>query len=97
MNPSTSQPENEAAHDQHLAPSKPEVAASSPEFEPAPEAGEGKISDPPSAQQQPDSQQGPQATAASDNQHEELTSGQESPGNTSAHQHQQNIEAEDVS
>ncbi|TVY14896.1 putative methyltransferase tdiE [Lachnellula arida] len=96
MNPSTSQPENEAAHGQHLDPSK-QAAVPNPEFESAPKAGEGKISEPASAQQQSDSQQGPQVTAASENQHEELTSGQESLGDTSAHQHQQNIEAEDDS
>ncbi|TVY91516.1 Secondary metabolism regulator [Lachnellula willkommii] len=96
MNPSTSQPENEAAHAQHLDPSK-QAAVPNPEFESAPKAGEGKISEPTSAQQQSDSQQGPQVTAASDNQHEELTLGQESLGDTSAHQHQQNIEAEDDS
>jgi len=93
MNPSTSEPENEAAHGRHLDSSKPEVVVPNPEFKP----GGGKISEPASAQQQSDSQQGPQSTAASHNQHEELTSAQETQANTSTDQPEQNIEAEDVS
>ncbi|TVY27816.1 Secondary metabolism regulator LAE1 [Lachnellula hyalina] len=93
MNPSTSEPENEAAHGRHLDSSKPEVVVPNPEFKP----GGGKISEPASAQQQSDSQQGPQSTAASHNQHEELTSAQETQANTSTDQPQQSIEAEDDS
>ena len=97
MDPSSNQPENVAVHDQRIAPSKPEVAVSGPAVESAPKAGEEKIGEPSSAQHQSESQQGPQTTDESDKQHEELTSGQAAIGESSTHQLQQNIEAEDVS